>query len=282
MHKCSATNTVFRMRAMRYVKIATSLAKRTLGDNLVSIILFGSLARCEATKISDVDLLIVVRRFDHNTKKLEKILRLLSIKLGLTFIPQGFFGRLFYALSNATGMFRPAFIAERESIRNWEFEEVFNTSKFMSRVLAPKESVKSTIMSSYHVLYGEDPFAPLTLREPSYIEVIKSLLMNMLLATCSFVLIPFHRETYRFIYEAIKWSLFNYSYIAGIAPMISDLTIRFRNPIKFGIKYFVDTRNNGRLNPALLAYAIPTILKIHMASLRKLKKLRLRRSTKSS
>ncbi|MEL9940841.1 MAG: nucleotidyltransferase domain-containing protein [Ignisphaera sp.] len=32
-----------------------------LGDNLVSVVVFGSVARCEARRDSDIDLLIVVR-----------------------------------------------------------------------------------------------------------------------------------------------------------------------------------------------------------------------------
>jgi predicted nucleotidyltransferase len=43
--------------------------RRILRDNLVAKYLFGSTARDEAGKYSDIDILIIVQQFDHQTRK---------------------------------------------------------------------------------------------------------------------------------------------------------------------------------------------------------------------
>ena len=268
-----------RVPADHYIRLVVSLSKKTLGGNLVSIVLFGSYARNEASKVSDVDLLIVVRMYDDSAQRLEKLLRKVSISYGITFEPKGMFGKLLYALSQATGMFRPAFVAEEKDILAWRFHRVFRVSRFMSRLLAPSESVKFTIGKSYRVLYGKDVLRMIKTSKPTLGEIIRSLLMNMLLAFCSFVLVPLHRETYRFVYEAVKWSLFNYAYVSRRPPRILELSRLFMEPVRRGMEHFLNTRNNGRLSPGLLLYALPAILKIHIASIRA---LMARRRTKSS
>ena len=50
-------NETLRLLARKYAEIA----RETLGDDLVSVVLFGSVARGEATPTSDIDILLVVR-----------------------------------------------------------------------------------------------------------------------------------------------------------------------------------------------------------------------------
>jgi len=254
-----------------YLKSLIEHSRRILKENLVSVILFGSIARNEASITSDVDVLLIVRDANVNTKKLEKISRLLAARHKLIFIPRGFFGKLFYALSQATGMFRPVFIARKDDIENWRFQKIFRVSKFMSKILAPTNAVKYTISKSYRILYGEDIIKILNIAPPTFKEIIKSLVMNLLLAISSVVLIPLHKKTYKFVYEAVKWSLFNYAYASDKSPSITRLSEIFKNPIRRGMEYFLDTRNNGKLSPGLLLYSIPAILKIHIASIKRLK-----------
>lgn len=255
----------------KYIQDLVKISKKTLGENLLSIVLFGSVVRNEISKISDVDVLVVVKKYNKQTERLEQVLMTLSLKHKLIFVPKGFFGKLFLALSNTTGMFRSTFITDIESIKKWRFQRIFRVSRFMSKILAPIESVKSTIMKSYKVIYGIDPFRDMDVKEPSFGEIIKSFLMNILLAICSFILLPFHRETYKFVYEAVKWSMFNYAYVSGEKISIGRLSQFFRKPIRNGIEHFMLTRMNGKLSPGLLIYAIPAILKIHLTSLSKLK-----------
>ncbi len=255
----------------QYLTDVIRISRVMLKDNLVSIILFGSAARNEVSITSDVDILLVVHKYDRTTIRLEKIIRSLSLKYGLIFIPRGFFGKLFYALSQATGMFRPVFIADETSVKNWKFFRIFKVSRLMSRILAPKNAVKYTISRSYKLLYGKDIIKQLHVDPPSLGDVIKSFLMNLILAVCSVVLIPLHRETYKFVYEAVKWSLFNYAYASQIAPNIMELSGKFKNPIRRGMYHFLYTRNNGKLSPGLLLYSIPAILKIHIASIKQIK-----------
>lgn len=266
-------NAIYR-KAKLYLEDVKKLATKVLRDNLVSIVIFGSLVRNELSRASDVDILIVVRKYDSNVRRLIDRLRILEFKYGFSFIPRGFFGKLFYALSRVTGVFRSTFVAELNAIRKWDFVRIFGTSRFMTRLLAPTEAVKFTILSSYKIIYGSDPFDGIEIKNPSYKEIIRSFLMNLLLACASFILLPLHRETYKFIYEAIKWSLFNYAYVTRQRPKIKKLSRIFYAPLRRGIENFITTRRNGRLSPGLLIYAIPSILKIHIWAIRELKKYR--------
>lgn len=264
-------NNDFQKRAHAYLNEVVHYSKKLLGDNLVSIVLFGSLARNEAEKISDVDILIVVKKKNKKTKILERIIRALEIRYGFITPPRGFFEKLFFALSQVTGMFRPVFIAEYKDVRKWIFHKIFGTSTFMTRILAPTESVKFTILKSYKIIYGIDPFSPIRINDKSFGNLIKSLFMNSILAISSFVLLPFYKETYKFVYESMKWSMFAYAYASAMEPHISRLSQLFIEPLRRGMEHFIYTRKNGKLSPGLFLYAIPSIVKIHISSIKKLK-----------
>lgn len=272
-------NTIDR-RARRYLEDVKKIARNILGENLVSVVVFGSLVRNELSRASDVDILIVVKKYDPRVKTLLRKLQSLELKYRYSFVPNGFFGKLFYALSRVTGMFRSAFVAEFNAIKKWDFARVFGTSKFMTRLLAPTEAVKFTILNSYRVVYGTDPFDGLKIRKPNYKEIIRSLLMNLLLACASFILLPLHRETYKFIYEAMKWSLFNYAYVTQQKPHIRKLSKIFYTPLRRSMENFIATRENGKLSPGLLLYAIPSIARIHISTIRELKRRSLSKKSK--
>ncbi|MCR8453949.1 MAG: nucleotidyltransferase domain-containing protein [Crenarchaeota archaeon] len=261
------------IKVEQYLKHVEKLARTILGENLVSLVVFGSFVRGELSKSSDIDILIAVKdRIHPSVAELMRKLYALEQKYGFSFCPKGFFGKLFYSLSRATGMFRSIFIAEAKAIKNWEFSKVFNTSVFMTSLLAPKEAVKFTILSAYKVIYGSDPLKDLSIKEPNHVEIIKSLLMNLLLALASFVLLPLHRETYKFIYEAVKWSLFCYAYSTQRKPVINELLKTFYKKSKRDVEGFIATHKNNKLDSRLLLYGIPMIIKIHIQSLKELKR----------
>ncbi|RZN35154.1 MAG: nucleotidyltransferase domain-containing protein [Methanophagales archaeon ANME-1-THS] len=61
------TGTVFRTPPQEYrayTDLIVTLLNRSLGENLVSVVLFGSVARGEAGEGSDIDLLIVAKNFE--------------------------------------------------------------------------------------------------------------------------------------------------------------------------------------------------------------------------
>lgn len=260
-------------RARSYLEHLEKLAKTILGDNLVSLVLFGSLARNELSKSSDIDVLIVVRDRHHpSVVEFTRELYRLELTFGFPFNSKGFFGKLFYALSRATGMFRASFVTDIEAIKNWKFSSVFNTSEFLTKLLAPREAVKFTILSSYKILYGPDPLGSLDVKTMSSEELIKSFLMNLLLATASLIILPLNREAYKFIYEAVKWSLFCYAYAARRKPEIEKLLEVLRKTLGKTIDSFAMIRKNGELNPDFVLHALPLIIKIHIQAIKELKR----------
>lgn len=61
------------MRINEILEEFISVSKKKFKENLVSIILFGSYARGTATKYSDIDLLVVVKKLTENFRKREKM-----------------------------------------------------------------------------------------------------------------------------------------------------------------------------------------------------------------
>ena len=57
---------------MRHREVAEAFARdvrRVLGDNVVEVILFGSVARGEASEESDVDILVIVKKNPWDSQK---------------------------------------------------------------------------------------------------------------------------------------------------------------------------------------------------------------------
>ena len=66
------------MRAEKVIERFVKEAKRKLGDEIESIILFGSYARGEASKESDIDILVIVKK---NGFEIQKKLSEISAKI---------------------------------------------------------------------------------------------------------------------------------------------------------------------------------------------------------
>ncbi|MDZ7359532.1 MAG: nucleotidyltransferase domain-containing protein [candidate division KSB1 bacterium] len=72
----------------KIIKSFSDETKMILRDNLVAEYLFGSLARNEAEKDSDIDILIIVKQFDYQLRKeLSKLSSNYSLKHGVCISP---------------------------------------------------------------------------------------------------------------------------------------------------------------------------------------------------
>jgi predicted nucleotidyltransferase len=70
------------------IKSFSDETKIILRDNLVAEYLFGSMARNEAEEFSDIDILIIVKRFDYQLRKeLSKLASKYSISHGVCISP---------------------------------------------------------------------------------------------------------------------------------------------------------------------------------------------------
>lgn len=198
---------------LEYLDSVTHFLERNYNNELVSIILFGSLVNKEEklTTSTDVDLLIITRDSCPSTD-------FQSIKRSLFKLEKRFFSYLedheslfIKGLQNVTGMFCNFFICRFSDFKNRNFNRVFNVSSIMGTLLAPQNSVWFSLLRQHRIIWGESVFktwktSPTITKN----DLIRSFLMNCLLATGALLFCPFHAQMAKFSMEAMKWSLFTW------------------------------------------------------------------------
>jgi predicted nucleotidyltransferase len=189
-----------------------SFLEKKYVNELVSIVLFGSMINLGEKKSidsTDVDLLVIVK--DNCSVTIFN-----KIKQSLPAIEGVFFSRyrkdeisLFKGFQSATGMFVNVFVCRYSDFRERKFR-VFNVNRIMGK-LAPQNSVWWSIQNQHKIIWGEnvfrhwETFPLLTLG-----DLIRSFLMNWLLATGALFFFPFYSQSVKFSMEAMKWSLFTW------------------------------------------------------------------------
>jgi hypothetical protein len=124
------------------VDIFVDAAKNSFGVDLVSIILFGSAASGELRATSDVNLLLVLKRFDQaSADQLREPMR----------------------LAHATVQLNAMFLLESE----------------VSAAVDAFAVKFSDIISRHRLLFGADPFADLSVTSESLLRRIKQVLLNL-------------------------------------------------------------------------------------------------------
>ena len=250
--------------SLEYLNSVTNFLERNYVDKFVSIILFGSLVNKEKRlkKTTDVDILVIMRDSCSSTD-FKKIKRSLS-KLESRFFSQnrGHESLFLKGLQNATGMFCNFFVCRFSDFKKRNFIRVFGVNSIMGALLAPQNSVWLSILRQHRIIWGENVFKEWkTLPTITKSDLIRSFLMNWLLATGALLLYPFYSQIAKFSMEAMKWSLFTWMNFHH-QPM-STLTQTFT---RFGgyastmelraLQSFMEYRKNGKTgnNFALLAW----------------------------
>ena len=131
----------FKKRAARYIKEILNYINTQFPGKLVSLILFGSSVNGIPTKISDVDLLIVLN--DKVTKREMQRIRLrvekLAVKYRFWSYPQSLFERILRGVKLSTGMFVPFFVTREKDLLSGKFTRIFNVNRVLAFFLSPKE-----------------------------------------------------------------------------------------------------------------------------------------------
>ncbi|MEJ2250989.1 MAG: hypothetical protein P8Y70_14370 [Candidatus Lokiarchaeota archaeon] len=259
--------------------IASLLDKRIGLKNIVTISLFGSqlLSSDERSCISDCDLLIVVDNAVSNDllKELEPYLLSLEIKHNYRTNHSDVLKRIIDTVQLTTGMFVSHFVTKENYCKKSKFYKMFHVSEFLSYLIAPRRIVINNVLENNCSLFGADLNQLVKTKLPiSSFDMIKSLMMNLLISLCSFLILPFKslKPTIRYQLEAIKWSLraINYYIFRDTAslPMIikrfSILEHRsFRNYGMF-YKKFLFLRDYPVEDLKFMTLVPLKILKIHI------------------
>ncbi|MHA2244493.1 MAG: hypothetical protein ACXADY_05950 [Candidatus Hodarchaeales archaeon] len=261
---------------LEYLNSVTNFLERNYVDKLVSIILFGSLVNKEKTliKATDVDLLVIMRDTCSSTdfKMLKRSLFKLESRLFSHL--RGHESLFLKGLQNATGMFCNFFVCRLSDFKKRNFNLVFGVNSIMGTLLAPQNSVWLSLLRQHQIIWGENVFKEW--KTPPSItkrDLIRSFLMNWLLATGALVLYPFYTQIAKFSMEAMKWSLFTWRNFHH--QPISTLT---QTITRFGeyastmelraLRSFMEYRKNGKTGDYFTILAWIFIFQLHRSLFR--------------
>lgn len=208
--------------------------ERKFQGQIVSVVLFGSQARQEATKSSDVDLIVIVED-NFPEKDLRKLLGhilWLETRFGYRKPSRGgLVTRIIASVETGTGMFA-SFVCRKNEFLHGNFARIFHTNRLLAWI-APKNVVLESIRVQGISIYGEDLKSKLPPLRMTTGQLMKSLLINLLLGTGTLFLAPFSRDTEgeitRLSMEATKWSLVT-SYF-----WLFHSTVTIREMVKFSL-----------------------------------------------
>lgn len=215
-----------------YLQDMDKLLKKFIGfENIYSIVLFGSYARKDYSKNSDIDLLIILKNefYDSLSKEFlhqfERLALGVEAKHGLKLPNAGFITAMLNVIEKTTGMFVSHFMCKKEDWDRQIFHKIFNVNKFMSKLLAPGQIVLKNMSQSYIVLFGAN-------MEPRYkehigiIQLMKSLVMTELISIGSIIIFPLWKNVIKYCLESFKWTVRN-SYLFLFNKHASIESIRY-------------------------------------------------------
>ncbi|MCD6492068.1 MAG: nucleotidyltransferase domain-containing protein [Candidatus Korarchaeota archaeon] len=258
----------------KYLEQAINIVKKYFRDDVLSVILFGTLRTKETTKTSDIDLIFVFKDNVPETqlKKLDAILTRLEMKYGLTPVPKSILNKLSWAINRITGMYKSHFICRYQDITNRKFCKIFNLSPIITKIFAPQRMVLNNFIKTAKVIYGKN----ILLQEQRidhdydsyYLDLVKSYMMNLLLWFGATFMNIFDRLFYKYIIEAIKWSI--YGFIAtrndNSDGKILRTAIKQISPFidKEFIYQFLRSKQTMEIDPFLILKSPLYISKIHI------------------
>ncbi|UCG01680.1 MAG: hypothetical protein JSW11_18975 [Candidatus Heimdallarchaeota archaeon] len=214
-----------------YLNSITAFLESNYRDNLISIVLFGSLVNrnVRITISTDADLLVILH--DSCTSRDFKRIKRNLIEIESSLLPhlsahESLFIR---SLQSATGMFCNFFICRFSDFKRRNFNRVFNVNSFMGALLAPQNSVWLSLLSQHRILWGENVFREWeTFPIITKYDLLRSFLMNCLLALGALFLYPLHPQITKFSMEAMKWSLFTWKNIYSDPSLpLNEIITRF-------------------------------------------------------
>ncbi|MFX1383722.1 MAG: nucleotidyltransferase domain-containing protein [Promethearchaeota archaeon] len=235
-------------RSLNYIEDIITLIKKEIGlDKIISIILFGSqtAARKENTKISDCDILIIFKDEVSNQKirNVEKYFVSLEIKHNFREYNKTIPKRILGVVQQTTGMFISHFLTKKNYWENAIFHKIFRVNEVFAALFAPSKIVLCSVIDNSTLIYGIDLRESVknNIKIPFY-DMIKSIIMNMMIAIFSIVITPFKNlNSIKYELEAIKWALRASNYYSfQDAASLKTIINRFKIIEKLKLKKIAD------------------------------------------
>ena len=274
-------------QSSKYIIDVLLIINKEIGiDKVISLILFGSQIpkhqnSTDCTVISDCDVLIIFKDDVKNNhiRKIEKYIVALEQLHNFREADSAFIGRLLEIVYKETGMFVSHFLTKEKYWNNLRFHKIFRVHKIISTLLAPKKIVLCNIILNNMILYGLDLREIVKKEiEISSLEIIKSLLMNLLLSLFSIPTSLFKSfNSMKHQLEAVKWSLSSSNYyVFEDSKLLLKIINRFilieksqmfKRHAHVFYKRFLNLRRNPHKDFGFMLRCPFRILKIHLKAI---------------
>ena len=271
------------IRSKNYINDVITLINNEMGiDKILSIILFGSQNSVsqEDTLISDCDLLIIFNNTvsNSNIRNVEKYFMSLEIKHQFREFNYTLAKKVLGVIQQTTGMFISHFMTQKKYWQKAEFHKIFRVNEVFTVLFAPSRIVLSSVIDNSTLLYGEDSREEVKnkIKIPFY-DMIKSILMNLIIAVFSIVITPFSSlNSIKYELEAVKWALrasnyYSYEDSKSLEKIIKRFMLferpRFKKRAEKFYSRFLELRKNPERDLSFILRVPFRILKIHVKGL---------------
>ncbi|MHA1520334.1 MAG: nucleotidyltransferase domain-containing protein [Promethearchaeota archaeon] len=263
------------IHSQRFIKDLVNATELVLGSSMVEgVILFGSLSYGKITKMSDVDLLIIISNTISlaRIRRLHQILHAIEVKHNLASEIETRGDKLQYLLESKTGMYCSHFICRREDWDLGHFARILSLNKTFARLLAPGKIVLDSLKHGASIIYG---YGDITLNFSqnyySHLQILKSLVMTLLLAFGTIFLLPIDKKFHKYLLESYKWSLrANYFYLFHRTNQLSEIISFFASMglSNHYLKWFYYCRITSGFHIRFTLQMPFQIMKLHLLSMR--------------
>ena len=187
-----------------------------VGERLVSVILFGSVIKGGVTKaVSDFDMILIVD--DSVTASQIRRLEATVSSIGNMHEIVGSSSKEFEGIPmfimRESGMFMSCFICRETDFISGNFSKTFGANPLLVRLIVPSGIVFRSALGGSRTIYGKDLTSRMEMPPLSSLDIIRSLVMNELLALVSLFYHLFTENATKIAMEASKWSIYTASYL---------------------------------------------------------------------
>ena len=182
---------------------------------------------------------------------------------------RGIVASILHAVERQTGMHENIFLTKKSDFEKARFSSIFKTNEILSKFLAPSTIVMGSALCHMTFVFGNKAFNGVVKRlhesikqeKDVFSDLVKSLLMNTMLALGGIFLLPLTKKATRYAIEATKWSMYaaTYSIIRerpskniqrrffgrmGISPAFLDRWLQLSNNYSPDTRFTMQTLGN--------------------------------------
>lgn len=199
---------------------------REIDLKIISVVLFGSLAKQDADKASDIDVIVVVDNQSSDTQisKLKRYLYSVEEDMGFRIKPHGAMNRLQVVFDRIGAQYKSMFVCREEEFVNSNAGKIFHTESFFDGVILDNPLLRNdigfkNILLSAKVVYGRNVLTgiknvtPIRKKQLAQNRITYSSLNLYALLTCLFA-----RNATKFSMSALKWTLHSCYFVLTKEP----------------------------------------------------------------